>query len=67
MLMPVEVYTRPKLHNPSKRIKTKGKLYIFYGKNCLHRSESEMLRLFGDIAKELEISRRNRNRKQEKR
>jgi hypothetical protein len=25
--------------------KTKGKLY-FYGKNCLHRSGSEKLRLF---------------------
>jgi len=38
--------TRLKKNNESKRKKTKGKLYIFYGKNCLHGRESEKLRLF---------------------
>jgi len=46
MLMPVEVYNKTEGKQWIDKKKTKGKLYIFYGKNCLHRSESEKLRLF---------------------
>lgn len=45
MLMPVEVYKKTGGTQRIKTKKQKGKL-LFYGKNCLHGSEYETLRLF---------------------
>jgi len=46
MLMPVEVYNKTEGNNEPKRKKQRESYIIFYGKNCLHRRESEKLRLF---------------------
>jgi hypothetical protein len=45
MLMPVEVYKKTEGTQWIETKKQKGKL-IFIGKNCLHGSECEKLRLF---------------------